>query len=435
MVTMDQLNPAEARAKVRFLMTHSEPSSWARWVLLALAIVFHLSMLVSWRAGFWHPFTFDSTATRGWRGWDFYAVVQAGHNARTGISVYESHNDRIDVVVPRYTPYRYLPAMACTLGVLLDLLPPLWAFRLWVVILEGVLLGCAYLSWRAGRDPAERVLLAGMWLVYTPFYLEIYLGQFSLVQAALVLLMLRGVENGWRWRHDLAWAASLLWKQNTVLLAPLWVVTRRWRALLVGALAVALATVPYMVRHPEAMAPFLGNLQSGTPSPQLGNLGVRQLLFSISSSLAPALDSGAQAAIQTVWVAIVLGGALWLTWRRGARQEALCICLWATTFFLVYHDVWEHHYVMLLPVWVTLYRRTRTRWVLLLYGLVAIWTPYVLIDPQGVAAHHTPMRWTPLAPSWLDVAYHASKALPTLVLWGCLACQMVSPAPMASVRR
>jgi hypothetical protein len=65
-----------------------------------------------------------------------------------------------------------------------------------------------------------------------------------------------------------------------------------------------------------------------------------------------------------------------------------------------------------------LYRRSRSRGLLGLYALIAVWTPYVFIDPQGLAAYHAPLRWTPLEPRALDVLYHASKALPALLLWG-----------------
>jgi hypothetical protein len=84
---------------------------------------------------------------------------------------------------------------------------------------------------------------------------------------------------------------------------------------------------------------------------------------------------------------------------------------------LIYHHVWEHHYVMLLPVYVMLFRRSGSRTILILYALVAVWTCYVLVDPRGVAAIHAPMRWTPLEPRVLDVWYHACKAVPVLGLW------------------
>jgi len=390
---------------------------WGK-LLLLVALLFHFSLLISWRAGFWNRFTFDSTATRGWRGWDFFAVYQAGHNVLTGVSVYESDNDAIDVVVPRYTPYRYLPFPAYTLGVALNAVPPLWAFRLWVMLVVLVWWACAWASYRMGRDRLERALLAAMWLLFTPFYLEIYLGQFSAIQGAFVLLVLMALGGGVpRWALDVGWAASLIWKQNTALLGPVLLRERKWRVLLVGALAVLFTSVPYFLWYPGSLWRFAGNLASGTPSPQLGNLGVRQLVYSVTTALWPSLSGATHVWIQRAWVAAVLGVALAVTFAGRRRDPVLTACLWFTSYFLVYHHVWEHHYVMLLPVFVVLYHRYRSPWILLAYMLVAAWTPYAFIDPGGMAAYHAPMRWTPLDPPVLDVFYHASKALPALGLW------------------
>ena len=388
-------------------------------VLLCSAMLFHLSLLVSWRVGFWNRFTFDSTATRGSRGWDFYALYQAGHNVLTGVSAYESDGDKIEVVTPFYTPYRYLPISAYTLGALLNLLSPLWAFRLWVATTELVLLGCALLSWRTARDANQGALLAAMWLCFTPYYLEIYLGQFSVLQGALILLMMLSASRPpLGWRYDLAWVASLLWKQNTGLFIPLFLRLKRWRGLALGALAVLLSSLPYFILYPSALPAFLGNFRSGPPTPQLGNLGVRQLLYSAASALIPQLPPAAHQALQQVWVLAVLGIGLYLTLRDDQADPLLHLCLRTTSYFLLYHQVWEHHYVLLLPVLVMLYHRTRSRGLLGLYALIAVWTPYVFIDPQGLAAYHAPLRWTPLEPRSLDVLYHASKALPALLLWG-----------------
>ena len=59
-------------------------------VLLGAAILIHLAMLLSWRTGTLNPLFFDATVTHGRRGWDFYALYQAGHNVLTGHSAYES---------------------------------------------------------------------------------------------------------------------------------------------------------------------------------------------------------------------------------------------------------------------------------------------------------------------------------------------------------
>ncbi|NLD73122.1 MAG: DUF2029 domain-containing protein [Chloroflexi bacterium] len=386
--------------------------------ILVLAVLVHLSLLVSWRTGLWNRFTFDSVATGGWRGWDFFALYQAGRNVLDGVSAYESDNERIGVVVPRYTPFRYLPISAYTVGVALNAVSPLWAFRMWVGFEEVLLLGCAYLSWRRARDATGAVLAAAMWLAFTPYYLEIYLGQFSVVQAALVYLAL--VAWGDRRRDAAAgapWIASVLWKQNTALLAPVFLRLGRWKTLLAAGLAVAITSAPYFLLYPEALGAFLGNFRADAPGAMLGNLGVRQWLYAAASALAPGLSVAGHEALQAAWMALVVGAALYLTFRRRA-DAVLLACLWMTTYFLVYHHVWEHHYVMALPVLVTLYRRARSPLTLAIWALLAVWTPYVLIDPAGLAFYHAPMRWTPLDPPLLDVAYHAVKALPILALWG-----------------
>jgi len=396
-----------------------------RSALLLLALLFHVSMLASWRLGYWNQFTFDSTATQGWRGWDFFAVFQAGHNAATGISIYESDNDRIDVVAPRYTPYRYLPALALTLGNALSRLPPLWALRIWVVIIEITLLGCAWASSRLCKEPWARTALACMWLAYTPFYLEIYLGQFSLVQSAFTLFIVSGCLGGrLALRHDAAWLASILIKPNAMLLAPAMMRLRRFRGLAVVGGVVGLTTMAYVAAYPAALPAILGNLASDMGS-QLGNHGVRQLLYSVVHGMFPELGPSYHQWIQRVWVLIVVLVSLYVT-MRSATNSLLLICLWTTSFFLLYHDVWEHHYVMLLPVYVGLYARSRSRWLLLLWGLMAIWTPYVWIDPQGFAAYDASMRWTPLVPAALDVFYHASKAVPALALWVYICKQLIT---------
>ena len=139
--------------------------------LLGAAIATHLLLLVSWRTGTLNPLFFDAVVTHGRRGWDFYALYQAGHNVLRGDSAYESDGTQIDVAIPdgTYTPYRYLPLTAYTLGAALNLLPPLWAYRLWVAFTELVLLACVALTWRIVPGPNRRARLAAMWLVYTPY--------------------------------------------------------------------------------------------------------------------------------------------------------------------------------------------------------------------------------------------------------------------------
>jgi hypothetical protein len=326
-------------------------------------------------------------------------------------------------------------------GVLLNLFPPRWAYRLWVAYTELVLLACIALTWRVARDPNQRARLTAMWLFYTPIYLELYMGQFSLVQGALLFLMLVLASAGrLGWGFDLAWIGSVLWKQNTGLFLPLMVRLHRWRALLLLLLLLALTSAPYFALVPGSLSAFLRNFASEPPWFQLGNLGFRQLVFDTMWSLGDVLGVelpqaaylGAQWAVVIGFLALPL--ALLLLDHQ--LDVVYHLCLWTVTYFLVYHHVWEHHYVMLLPVLVALAMRRATRprgvgrespllWVL--YVLLALPTPFYLIDPRGQVTVLDAMRWTPIRPLWQDLAYHASKTVPALVLYGWLAWAILRP--------
>jgi hypothetical protein len=110
------------------------------------------------------------------------------------------------------------------------------------------------------------------------------------------------------------------------------------------------------------------------------------------------------------------------------RPDAvLHLSLWMSAYFLIYHHVWEHHYVMILPVLVILAMRDRPPWTWAIYVLLALPTPFYLIDPQGQVAVLDAMRWTPIRPLWQDLAYHASKAVPVLALYYLLAWRIARP--------
>ena len=407
-------------------------------VLLIVAILVHLTVLVSWRTGVLNPLFFDATVTHGVRGWDFNALYQAGHNVLTGYSAYQSDGAVIEVVIPdgTYTPFRYLPLSAYSLGVLLNLVPPRWAYRLWVALVEGVLLACMTLTWRSVADPDKRARLAAMWLLYSPFYLELYMGQFSFVQGALVFVMLvLALDEQIKWPFDLAWIGSVLWKQNTALLLPLMVRLQRWRALILLVLLLALTAAPYFCLVPGSLDAFLGNFRGETPWFQLGNLGFRQLIFDAQWSLGDVLGhewpARSYEVAQWVVVALFAGVGLALLALDPHPDVVLHICLWMTAYFILYHHVWEHHYVMLLPVLVALMKRgPGTRgpraspllWVL--YALLALPTPFYAIDPQGQVAVLAAMRITPIRPLWQDLWYHSSKSLPALALYVWLAGSM-----------
>jgi hypothetical protein len=171
------------------------------------------------------------------------------------------------------------------------------------------------------------------------------------------------------------------------------------------------------VAFPESISAFLQNVVY-VPGSQLGNLGGLQLIYVIVIAVAPGANSSTIGLIQWAWIAAIVTVSLAATFAANHNPRRWQIALWTVVFLLVYHDVWEHHFVILLPILVILYHEKRATLLLILGGLVAIWTPYRLVDPQGLAAYDMSMRWTPLQPAWLNVLYHSSKALPVIWLWG-----------------
>jgi hypothetical protein len=402
--------------------------SRASRVLLVVALLAHGAMLISWRTGILNPLFFDATVTHGRRGWDFYALYQAGHNVLTGHSVYESDGSQIDAVIPdgTYTPFRYLPLSAYTLGVLLNLLSPLWAYRLWIAFTEVCLLACIVLTWRGIKDRGRRARLVAMWLCYTPYYLELYMGQFSFVQGTLVFVaLLLALRETSELLFDLSWIGSVLWKQNTALFLPTMVRLRRWRAIGLLVLLLLLTAGPYFVLVPHSLEAFLSNFHSEQPWFQFGNVGFRQLVFdamwSAGDVLGVDIPGGLYVGAQTAVVVLCLCVPLALTVLDRQPDVVSHLCLWMSTYYLLYHHVWEHHYVMILPVLVILSMRDESPWLWVIYVLLALPTPFYLIDPQGQVAVLDAMRWTPIRPLWQDLVYHASKAVPILVLYGMLA--------------
>ena len=433
--------------------------------LLAAAALLHLLLLAGWRwPGPLIPYFFDATVLSGGRGLDFYALYQAGYNARHGADIYEGDPTQASIVVPYFTPYRYLPIVAYTLGAALSFFSPLTAYKLWVVAIELTLLGCVYLTWRLTRDPDRFAPLACLWLCFSPFYLELFMGQFSLVQGALVFGMLllsltpqlpspdddkavirRGGPRlasppplkrkktlqesgtgGEATLFDALWLVSVLWKINTVIFIPALVRLRRYRALGVTTSVVLLTSIPYFLIFPAHARDFWANNFGNTlAAHELGNLGFRQFVFELLAALQapPALQRLAQLALVG---AVLLISLLFTFYSPGWGSEfprnqlplANYLSLWLTAFFLVSPQIWEHHYVMLLPVIVVAYWQKPSWLIFVIWLLLALPTPFGFIGLQPLIAANHDLRAFPLEPAWQPLLQHASKAAPTLALWG-----------------
>ncbi len=313
-------------------------------LVFAAAVAVHVVGLISLLSGWLDPL-FNDAVNRLGQGADFFAVYGAGHNLLDGKSVYAPS----DGGVPYAYPFRYLPSVGYSLGALFNITDAWNAYWSWVVFNEAVLFVNLVLTWRAVSDKRVALVAMSLWLAFTPFYLELFLGQFSFVMASLFFWMGINLQRNQSSGIGPAWAASLLVKANSLLFLPLWIRFRMgWTAFFALAVVV-LVNLPYFLLMDGAWHEWVGNFASlggSVVDPHPGNLGLPAFLETIRRD-----DPGSTAAAlaSLPWGIVVLGVCCLATVIAGPTQKLRLLAMWICSYFLVFGEVWEHHYVMLLP--------------------------------------------------------------------------------------
>ncbi len=406
---------------------------WPRRLLL-LAIAIHLAMFLSLFFGYLNPL-FDNSDMQK-QAVDFFSIYQGGDFALHGHSIYGwvTPYDH----VPYHAPYRYLPFFAYTGAILFNALPPWPAYWRWVALLEVLLVANAWLTWRLAPDRRWGLVAASLWFMFTPFYLEEYMGQWSFLMATLMLWAGVALWRGRAALSGLPWMLSVLIKTNSALLGPIFLRLRQWRVLALAAVLVVALNVPYFIARPHDGRVFwdmnFGSYWKESPgrnavmnSGDLGGVAYIRNAWLIVDENA----SDMPGTVERVVVLGVIGLSLAATFLP-RRPDALSLfAVWSSAFFLVYF-AWEHHYVMLLPALALLValRKEYRGVALFAFVMVALPTPYFLFQhflsdaPPG----YQDLGVSPQAywPSWATVVDHAVKPLPVFVLWGTLVWDQVA---------
>ena len=405
--------------------------------ILAAGVLVHLCVLCSLQWGFLNPL-FDDAEHRSGQGADFYSIVQAGQNLVDGANIYSTKP--LEQVVPYYNPYRYHPFVAYTIGLLSIVLRPDIAYVLWVLIQEGLLLINILLTRSLFSDVRSGNVASALWLLFSVYYLELYMGQFSFLMGSLLFWAMVAWMNGRERSGDLLWMLSLMVKSNSVVFAPVLLKLGRWKIVLVaGAVSVGLA-LPYFLMEPGSLADFSRNFtQSMKAQTLFGNQGFAALLAiavlrfggvwsDFAQEFALRLDqmNDMLAVPLALWTILVVGVALVVTARASRDSGMALLLLWILAYFLFYKHVWEHQYVMMMPVFVLLYHQMKKRiidispvlfW--MAFYMIALPTAFVFID-------HSPVLFDPEIPwrTWESLLFHAPKPAAVLVLFCALCAQL-----------
>ena len=392
---------------------------------LAAGLLIHAFFLAALGTDLLRPLFNDASHTR--RGFDFGVFYLAGQALIEGRDIY---------LVSGAFGFRYLPAFALVAGLFAHL-QPLTAYLLHVCCTEIFLAANLYLTWRWVEEP-RRGLSLFMWLAFSPYFLEIYMGQVSFWSASLLFWLIVGLHNDRKWTASFCWAGALLVKPNALILAPALLKLRARYVLVLGLLTGLLTALPYFLLHPDSLAAFFAANVHGAPVQgaltHAGNLGLQGGLVSVVAQLAgrPLAELTTLADLplagRTVIYcsqAAILVAALVATLR--GRTALPLLALWMCTFFLVYKDVWEHHYVFLQPILVGLYAHSGSPKLLWIFAFIALPTPFVFFDIKpGAYGPIDPERtWGPI----ISIAYRSTKLIPLGCLWYGLCRTCLASAP------
>jgi len=186
------------------------PEVW----LLVLAVAIHATFWISLQVGWLDPLFNDATH-RLQRGYDFYAVFQKSYEFGHGGSLYTDVDYRAQAAGGLVVPYcaanfRYLPSWGWFMSWTLCQLPAETAYWVWVSAIELMFLFCLWLFWRRTAGWRARIWLMVIWLAYFPYYLELFVGQFSFMATGLLTLCLLSFRDRRHWRRVPAKLGSVL---------------------------------------------------------------------------------------------------------------------------------------------------------------------------------------------------------------------------------
>jgi hypothetical protein len=343
---------------------------------------------------------------------DFFAVYQAGYNAKEGESVY-LYNE--GVATPYSYAFRYLPFIAYVVGIPLTFLEPFAAYYLWVVVYEALLALNVYLTYKLCNKFPIFLIASIPWLLFTPYLLELYMGQWTFLLASFLFYSIYGMLTQSKSKY--LFTITPLIKPNALLFAPPFIRHKQWGVLFATGSITALASVPYFLLFPEDVAVFMLNFSDAIYS-HGGNLGLKSLYAYVVAGLLQVPNPARWFLYFTLLAGIF---TIFLTFRY--RNIVLHFTLWVCLFFMIYKDVWEHHYVLLMPIFALIIstRITDARELMskrnLLFGcsflLIALPSLFVLqlaLSPEGLQEPNV------LHPVFV-ILYHSTKILGVLLLY------------------
>lgn len=346
------------------------------------ATIIHLIFILSLFYGFLNPLYYDSSYGIG-QGADFFAYYQAGYNLINGLSPY--HNIPGYNIVPYAYGYRYLPFFAHTFGMLFNIFPPRISYWVWIIFLLALIW---YTSWITHKicnslnmPKWVEYIAIGMWLCYSPIYIELYSGQATLFIGILTFFSFYAESKKKEKVGIFYWTFGCLIKYMPYLLAPAILCSGRTRKVLYNILFSILAILFFGFVYFSYFVEF--NLKAGillyATKQSFDFKSVIYLTGRILIGNKDWFSDDINTLLNIILPFTFIGLSTVAT--IYSKDYLVSLSLFACSYFLFFSGIWEHHFTFILPFLVILWIRDKKRlkW-FLIFIFLAIPTPFYFFE-------------------------------------------------------
>jgi hypothetical protein len=353
-------------------------------LLIFLGIGCHLAFVLNLVWGFFKPLSHDMVLFSPHQGIDFKAVYASGIYARRGMNLYQE--GAVDGV--EHTVFRYSPIVAFLVGIPFSLISNVrTAYWIWILFNEILFAVNLFLTIYFCKKEERILPCLAAWMLFFPYAVELYMGQFSFLTGSLLFWSALSL---WKKRENPAlafWVPAILLKIFPLVLIPVFWKRTSPVKIFFALVLVLVLNLPYFLSHPDVTSYFLEkNYPLGRvplSQPYFGNQGLYHFALAFRQNL-PEIP----ASFVLKFIRCFGGGVTCLflyLCLKGRRDPVLLFQLGISLFFILSLEVWEHHYVLILPFFVLHFMQQKrsehlatAAWI-----LCALPTLYFLINPSG----------------------------------------------------
>jgi hypothetical protein len=345
------------------------------------------------------------------QGADFYAVYHGGHNFKLGLSPYLNNHDN---KVPYYYPFRYLPIVAFVQSLLLEIQPKK-LYLYWIILLEHMLFFLIFIISKHIHNKHLRLFAAAALIMNTPYFLELYMGQFTF--ASMSLLTMGILASG----GMITYTLSILLKIFPIVTVPALIRHRRfWFHIGIALVSLLLLSIPFFLKRPEDWKFFYNMNTKIIEGMNCGNFSLIYLIHLISGNLKLLFSiPGWQAFMTIIRVLILIGTSAIVLLSKDNRISLTTVSL-ILAHFLSYAHVWEHHFSAVIIAGILLFTiQHQKKWaipsIIISLLLISLPTSFVLFDKVEYFK-----AWDPaiLWPNYASYLILLQKIFPLFILYG-----------------